>query len=573
MRLARRKSLRASRPWSASSAGVRPRSDPPGLLTPASWAGATRGYAPSTGAREADPRLRFSFLPSGVEPLFCQPRTSSGPEPSPSESGAAASGAPDPRPLESSAADPSAADPDRSDRSISTPGASGRIPFAPNPDADVKCGLAGRAHHQAVGDADLCIIAGQLGRPPRDVTGIAVRCPFGRPAVIETAPVLSDGTPNTTLLYLTCPTLTVAVSRSEAGGGVQRLRDRCHSDGRLRAHLDVLTALYQERRASLAGDGRNLLRPAAGIGGLRPRAGLLSARVHGGPLGRAGWGGSGERGRRRVRYRGGAGVGRPSPEPEGAWCTDDRCGRAAAPRRRAVLDIGTISVRLLVADVTCGRVEEVARRVVVTRIGEGLRPGGRLLPAAAARTAEAVFVLAAEARRWVPDEWLLAGTSAIREAEDGRNFLAGLGEDLAVPTVVLTSRREAELAYLGVGLDIPGDPVLLDIGGGSTELSRRQGIRFDSVSLDIGAAKAGERWPTTDPPRPEQIETIQRETRRLLEPIGDRFRSRPERPGVEARLVGVAGTVVTLACLSAGLKQHDRDALHLRTLTRQQVQT
>ena len=108
---------------------------------------------------------------------------------------------------------------------------------------------------------DLNVIAFQLGRRPRDVTGVAVRCPFGRPAVIETAPVLSDGTPNPTLLYVTCPTLAAAVSRVEAGGGVRRLRARYGEDDHLRELLDEITALYRERRASLAAEG------AAGRGG------------------------------------------------------------------------------------------------------------------------------------------------------------------------------------------------------------------------------------------------------------------------------------------------------------------
>lgn len=132
---------------------------------------------------------------------------------------------------------------------------------------------------RVLGPRDEAVIAGQLGRQPRDVTGIPVRCPFDYPAVIETAPVLSDGAPNPTLLYLTCPAMVAAVSRVEAGGGVRELKFACGNEERLRAHLNGVTRLYQERRAELAaeltaepaGDGATIARRAArleaGIGG------------------------------------------------------------------------------------------------------------------------------------------------------------------------------------------------------------------------------------------------------------------------------------------------------------------
>ena len=259
------------------------------------------------------------------------------------------------------------------------------------------------------------------------------------------------------------------------------------------------------------------------------------------------------------------------------WCRDDRCAAATVSRRRAVVDVGTISVRLLVADVEGDRVETIVRRTEITRMGEGLRPGGGLLPAAAERTAAAVSRFVAEARRLQPSGILLAGTSATREAADGREFLVSLGAKLGVDAVVLSGREEAEFAYAGATLDIAGDPLVLDIGGGSSELSRRNGIRFDTVSLDIGASKATERWIKTDPPERAEIDLVQQEARGMFEPLLSRFGERPKngtpgsRPGRERRLVGVAGTVTTLACLAAGLDRYDREALHLRVLTLEEV--
>ena len=99
------------------------------------------------------------------------------------------------------------------------------------------------------------IVASQLGREPRDVSGVAARCPFACPAVIETLPVLSDGTPNPTLLYLTCPVLVTAVSTVEARGGVRALKAAFGADESVREVLLEVTRLYRVRRAALAGPG------------------------------------------------------------------------------------------------------------------------------------------------------------------------------------------------------------------------------------------------------------------------------------------------------------------------------
>ncbi len=454
---------------------------------------------------------------------------------------------------------------------------------------------------------DLKVIALQLGRRPRDVTGIAYRCPFGRAAVIETAPVLSDGTPNPTLLYLTCPVLAAAVSRVEASGGVRRLRSRYAEDKGTQVVLDEITGLYRCRRALLADVGAGSptrSRPATADGsGQAADPARLEAGI-GGPSGpgqasclhayaaallamRAGWLSAGTGALDEVAAEVAAGEGGREvtsasgservwaefyPPLEGIWCRDDRCAAATITQRRAVVDVGTISVRLLVADVSGDVVETVVRRTEITRMGEGLRPGGRLLPAAAERTAEAVASFVGEARRLDPSGIIVAGTSATREAADGREFLLALGEGLGVTAVVLSGRDEAELAYAGATLDVGGDPLVLDIGGGSTELSRRRGIRFDTVSLDLGASKATELWIKRDPADSEATDLARSRVRTMLEPLRSRFGGSRGAESTE-RLVGVAGTVTTLACLAAGLDRYDRDAIHLRPLTAEEVLT
>ena len=439
------------------------------------------------------------------------------------------------------------------------------------------------------------------------MTGIAVRCPFGRPAVIETSPTLG-GLPNPTLLYLTCPSATTAISRAESAGGVRHLKSACSGDPGLRRALDEVTLAYRSRRAGLAPAGDP--RPEAGIGGpegpeaascLHAYAAALLAARSGWLDAEAGDLGSGPR-VAPPRPRGPAGAAEAAalawdqflPPREALWCSDDRCvrwatgwggeeaggaasggeksgaakgGAAKAGRERvAAIDVGTISVRLLVADLQSGRPEQIFRQAEVTRLGEGLRPGGRLGEAAASRTKAAVTRYAQEAWRLGANRIFLAGTSAAREAADGAEFIRALGADNEAVAVVLSGAEEAELAYTGASLDVPGDFVVLDVGGGSTELIRRAAEGgVEAMSLDLGASRATERWIASDPPSSRELAEVFREAASAIQLLRPRF-------GAGAgRLVGVAGTVTTLACLDAGLQSYSSEAIHLRTLSLESV--
>jgi exopolyphosphatase/guanosine-5'-triphosphate,3'-diphosphate pyrophosphatase len=423
---------------------------------------------------------------------------------------------------------------------------------------------------------DLDIIAGQLGRPPRDLTGITVRCPFGYPAVVETAPVLTGGAPNPTLLYLTCPALTALVSRAEAGGAVRAFKSWVGADSDAQRALEQITRLYRERRAALAGDRASDARLDAGIGGpqgpelascLHAYAAALLAVMTGRPAGAAAGAAAlaGDARRMWTTFL---------PALEDSWCGDGRCGHWVTGERRAAIDVGTISVRLLVAEVVGGEVQELVRRAEVTRLGEGLQPGGRLSEAARQRTAASVARYVNEARSFEVDRIILAGTSAAREAVDGREYIGSLGRVNDVSVVVLSGLEEAELAYTGATVDVAGDVVVIDVGGGSTELIRRSGEGpMDAVSLEMGASRGTERWIRSDPPAPEEVARIYEEAKWAIGSLKPRFgrgvgshSGLGHRPGFP-RLVGVAGTVTTVACLDAGLEAYDREALHLRTLS------
>jgi hypothetical protein len=214
---------------------------------------------------------------------------------------------------------------------------------------------------QALTGEEQVIVAVQLGREPRDVSGVAVRCPFGCPVVIETRPWLSGGAPNPTLLYLTCPVLVAAVSRVEAGGGVRALKAAFASDGLVRKVLLEVSRAYQARRAALEVSdraGESGLRGSSGPeapGGSGSRTGGRSSSGWAGPrdLSASGIGGPSDPGKASCLHayaaallaaRGGwlplvPGVDavweRLGLPTDSLWCEDDRCSERARQSPRA----------------------------------------------------------------------------------------------------------------------------------------------------------------------------------------------------------------------------------------------
>ena len=157
--------------------------------------------------------------------------------------------------------------------------------------------------------------------------------------------------------------------------------------------------------------------------------------------------------------------------------------------RVAAVDLGTNSTRLLVADVVDGDLVELHRETRITRLGERVDAAGVLLPAAVER----VHACLADYRRTIEglgaERTLAVGTSAVRDAANGGEFLDGLG----LPTRVLSGDEEAELTFRGVGVP---EALVVDIGGGSTELVG-PGIH---VSLELGCVRLSERFLRSDPP-------------------------------------------------------------------------
>jgi exopolyphosphatase / guanosine-5'-triphosphate,3'-diphosphate pyrophosphatase len=216
--------------------------------------------------------------------------------------------------------------------------------------------------------------------------------------------------------------------------------------------------------------------------------------------------------------------------------------------RVAGVDLGTNSTRLLVADVEDGRIHELERRLVITRLGEGVDARRRLLPLPIARVRNCLADFRRVAEGHGAERVLAIGTSAVRDAENGEAFLGEIEWSYGFATRLLSGDEEARLTWCGVtaGRALEADTLVVDVGGGSTELIA-EGFH---TSLDAGAVRMTERYG-------EDVDALDAAARELLAAVDVRPR----------RLIGVAGTVSTLATLDLGLAAYDRDRVHGHVLT------
>jgi exopolyphosphatase / guanosine-5'-triphosphate,3'-diphosphate pyrophosphatase len=223
--------------------------------------------------------------------------------------------------------------------------------------------------------------------------------------------------------------------------------------------------------------------------------------------------------------------------------------------RVGVVDLGTNSTRLLVADVDGERVDEVSRRTAITRLGEGVDERRKLLPLPLARVRNVLSDYRRELEQLGAERVLAIGTSAVRDAENGEAFLGEIEWSYGFASRLLSGDEEAELTRRGVanGRVLGDDTLVLDVGGGSTELI----TAAERTSVDVGSVRLTERHLRSDPPTREELEAAAQTVRDEL----------PELDPGEA--IGVAGTITTLAALELG--GYDRDRVHGHRLTREGV--
>ncbi len=237
----------------------------------------------------------------------------------------------------------------------------------------------------------------------------------------------------------------------------------------------------------------------------------------------------------------------------------------------AAVDCGTNSTRLLVR----APGGDLARLMRITRLGQGVDATHRLDGDAMDRT----LAVLAEYRRVMDDQNVrsarMAATSAVRDATNGEEFLAAASEILGVRAELLSGAEEGALAFAGATSDAPpaGDVVVVDIGGGSTELIAGRGgdaAHAGVVSLDVGCVRLSERFFRHDPPAPDELRDARREIDDALA-SAEAAVPRLTASGPGRRLVGLAGTVSTLAMLEQGLAQYDWGRVHHAVLPRDAV--
>lgn len=224
----------------------------------------------------------------------------------------------------------------------------------------------------------------------------------------------------------------------------------------------------------------------------------------------------------------------------------------------ATIDIGTNSMLLLVARLgEGGRLIPLVDRATVTGLGRGVDTRGELSPEGIEAGIRTLRDYVEQARATGVSAIRAVGTSALRDARNAASFLEPAGGILGTPVEVITGDREAALTFLGSleGLELPeGDISIVDLGGGSTEIVRGRGRTVgQATSLDVGSVRLFERYLRDDPPTSEQVAQAREDIRRTLA-------ASPVRPG--APLVGIAGTVTTVASVIREIDPYDPDRVH-----------
>jgi exopolyphosphatase/guanosine-5'-triphosphate,3'-diphosphate pyrophosphatase len=205
----------------------------------------------------------------------------------------------------------------------------------------------------------------------------------------------------------------------------------------------------------------------------------------------------------------------------------------------------------------------------ITRLGQGVERENKLAAEAIARTVQVLTEFRSRMDLHQVERVRMVATSAVRDAENGADFLREAERAIGVQPEVLSGSLEGQLAYAGAVADLEqlvGDTVVVDIGGGSTELIVGRGQSVEAVSLQLGCVRLSERFFREDPPSHESLATariaIEEELMR-----GELELSLLTEVSKSRRLVGLAGTVSTLSALNLHLAEYRYDRLHHSVLT------
>jgi len=237
--------------------------------------------------------------------------------------------------------------------------------------------------------------------------------------------------------------------------------------------------------------------------------------------------------------------------------------------RVGAVDIGTNSTRLLVAELDDGAgapLQTLDRRMRITRLGAGVDATRTLAPDAVDRTVDVLREYRRAIEELGAERVRATATSAARDATNRDDFLGPARAALGVEPELLSGEEEARLSFLGATADIdaPSPYLVVDIGGGSTELVVGTEEPTGLVSLDVGCVRVTEQFLESDPPAPEELSDAVSVVRDL---VADAARGLPGATEAST-LVGLAGTITTVAAIELGLVAYDRDRIHHFRLTR-----
>ena len=237
--------------------------------------------------------------------------------------------------------------------------------------------------------------------------------------------------------------------------------------------------------------------------------------------------------------------------------------------RVGVIDCGTNSIRLLIADIDGNNFREVTRQMQVVRLGQGVDETNQFHPDALERTFAAVDLYAAELARRGVEKIRFCATSATRDATNRNIFIDGVKERLGIEPEVISGDEEARLSFAGATREFSrtdGPFLVVDIGGGSTEFVLGTDSVDTAISVNIGCVRMTERHFHNDPPTADEIALARRDIQNAIDIAYASVDIKSAKT-----LVCVAGTATTVAAAALDLPEYDRYAIHLSRIQADQV--
>lgn len=444
-------------------------------------------------------------------------------------------------------------------------------------------------------DAERTIVEKQLGRFPRGMVAVGARCVCGRPLAVITRPCLEDGTPFPTTCYLTSPEAVKAVSRVEADGIMREYNELLQSDEDLKKQYERAHKYYLEFRHELAvslGDSEEHISQMS-AGGMPVRVKCLHALLAQTLVMGKGVNPIGDMVLERIKDEFDPNVCRcTTPWSDDAYATEtevvvedetiakDKTAEGEAVKsdtttcaektvQVAAIDCGTNSIRLKIAQVSEHGMKDIVPRMLrVVRLGQGIDETHRFADDALERVREAAHEFAQVLKEHPVDAIRFVATSATRDAENREIFEQMMIDELGVRPEVISGTEEAALSFLGATSVVSRDELqppylVVDLGGGSTELvlggdgdclpTHKVSAAY---SMNVGSVRMTERHLHTDPPTEEEIQAAIED---IDKHIDDAFKVVPA--GRARTIIGVSGTVTTMAALTMGLQHYDHTAV------------